>query len=60
MELINAKEEKQTFMISEDITYIGTYELISNLRYSVFNEEQAYLVLARTQAINTAKEKYLT
>lgn len=59
LELINADEISQSFNIRESIIHSDTFDLISWLRYSCYNEEQAYLVLARTQAINTAQEKYL-
>lgn len=58
LQLINAEEIFQEFTIKEQVTQIESYELISWLRYVVYDEDEAYLMLSKTQAINTAKEKY--
>ena len=59
LELISQSDPMQKFIIRENLTIRDTYELISWLRYIVYDEEQAYLILAKTQAVNQAKENYL-
>lgn len=48
LELISQSDPAQKFLLRENLTIRDTYELISWLRYVVYDEEQAYLILAKT------------
>lgn len=57
LELINQAEIAQNFVLNQSFIVKSTCEFFSWCRYIVYDEDQAFLVLARTQAIQQANTK---
>ena len=57
LELISQPEPYQNFILTKSFTVKSTCEFFSWCRYITYNEDQAFLVLAKTQALQEANTK---
>jgi len=59
LELIETTKNKVNFAIRQNFTIDTSYSALSFLRYVVFDEDPSYLILAKTQCVNAAKDQWV-
>lgn len=59
LELLETPDSYHNYYLRENFTNADTYCIFSFLRFAVFNEDQAYLILAKSQAIQEAKRQWI-
>jgi hypothetical protein len=59
LELMETTNVNYKFLLRKTFTQRDVYALISFLRFCVYDEDEAYLVLAKTQAMQMAKSQWV-